>query len=179
MNIGLLKFRPATENTDLIAEPIKAALMSYASNQAQNYLVTEIDPEYSDSEEFCRTYEVATNLTANCLILEAKRADRVWHAACLVPFGKRADINGVIRRQLGARQVSFAAKDFAVSASQMEYGSITIIGLPTDWPLLIDETIIEVPHLVIGGGLRKSKLLISGPSLLDLPNAISIEEMSK
>ena len=50
----------------------------------------------------------------------------------------RADVNGVVRRRLDARKASFAPMDEAVALTGMEYGGITPIGLPADWPVLVD-----------------------------------------
>ena len=58
----------------------------------------------------------------------------------------------------------------AVSLTGMEYGGITPVGLPTDWPIIIDEAIIDAPTIIIGSGIRKSKLALSGRTLALLPN---------
>lgn len=61
--------------------------------------------------------------------------------------------------------------DTATSESGMEYGGITPLGLPNDWPLLIDSAVDASPLVVVGSGLRRSKLLLPGPLLATLPNA--------
>jgi prolyl-tRNA editing enzyme YbaK/EbsC (Cys-tRNA(Pro) deacylase) len=53
----------------------------------------------------------------------------------------------------------------------MEYGGINPIGLPPPWPILIDDAVARQPQLIIGSGLRRSKLLVSGAFLAELPNA--------
>jgi hypothetical protein len=55
----------------------------------------------------------------------ARRAEREWFAACLVLATTRADVNGIVRKHLGARKISFAPMDNAVSLTGMEYGGIT------------------------------------------------------
>ena len=54
----------------------------------------------------------------------------------------RADVNGVVRRRLDARKASFAPMDDAVALTGMEYGGITPIGLPADWPVLVDAAVL-------------------------------------
>jgi prolyl-tRNA editing enzyme YbaK/EbsC (Cys-tRNA(Pro) deacylase) len=103
--------------------------------------------------------------------VEAKRGERVWYAACLVLATTRADINGIVRKQLDAKKLSFAPIDKAVALSQMEYGGITPIGLPADWPILVDENVAKVERAVIGSGIRGSKLLVTGKLLASLPNS--------
>src|SRR4051794_2811540 len=83
----------------------------------------------------------------------------------------RADVNGVVRRRLDARKASFAAMDQAVADTGMEYGGITPIGLPPDWPVLVDGAVIDVDLAVIGSGVRRSKLALPGALLAQLPLA--------
>jgi prolyl-tRNA editing enzyme YbaK/EbsC (Cys-tRNA(Pro) deacylase) len=83
----------------------------------------------------------------------------------------RADVNGIVRKHLGARKISFAPMDSAVSVSGMEYGGITPVGLPADWPLLVDLNVMDQQHVIIGSGIRGSKLLAATEVLASLPNA--------
>ena len=81
-----------------------------------------------------------------------KRAGEETYAAVLVLATDRADVNGVIRKHLGVRKISFAAQDDAVRSTGMEYGGITPIGLPADWPVLVDEAVVAAGPVVIGSG---------------------------
>ena len=110
-------------------------------------------------------------MSANCVVVEARRADRVWFAAGVVLATTRADVNGVIRKHLGARKISFASMDTAVSLTAMEYGGITAVGLPSDWPLLVDSSVVDQQHVIIGSGIRGSKLLAATELLASVPNA--------
>jgi prolyl-tRNA editing enzyme YbaK/EbsC (Cys-tRNA(Pro) deacylase) len=83
----------------------------------------------------------------------------------------RADINGVVRRHLDVRKISFAPMDEAVELTGMEYGGITPIGLPDDWPVLVDEAVLAAGTVVIGSGIRGSKLLVASAELAALPLA--------
>ena len=110
------------------------------------------------------------DVSASYVIVEAKRAEKTWYAVCLVLATTRADINGIVRKHLGAKKLSFAPTDVAVSLTKMEFGGITPIGLPADWPLLVDTAIAGEEMLVVGSGIRSSKLLVSGKLLTSLPN---------
>ena len=57
----------------------------------------------------------------------------------------------------------------------MEYGGITPIGLPPGWPILIDAAVAEAGEVVIGSGIRGSKLFLPASSLAALPDAEVIE----
>jgi prolyl-tRNA editing enzyme YbaK/EbsC (Cys-tRNA(Pro) deacylase) len=165
VEIGKLTFIRAAEAPELVAEPVRAYL------QHDDLWVSAIDPELADTAAFCEHYDIGLNISANCVVVEAKRAERVWHAACIVLATTRADVNGVVRKHLGARKISFASMDDAVSLTGMEYGGITPIGLPDDWPILIDQNVIDQERVVIGSGVRGSKLLAATGVLASMPNA--------
>ena len=141
--------------------------------------VVEIDPTLSDTAAFCQHYQVGMHQAANCVVLEAKRADKTWLAACVVLGSTRADVNGLARRTLDARRVSFAPMDQAVSQTHMEYGAITPVGLPSEWTILIDKAVADSEYVIIGSGIRKSKLAIPGSALASLPNAIVLEGLGQ
>jgi prolyl-tRNA editing enzyme YbaK/EbsC (Cys-tRNA(Pro) deacylase) len=63
----------------------------------------------------------------------------------------------------------------AVALTQMEYGGITPIGLPGDWPVLVDRRVLETDVVVIGSGVRRSKILLPGRLLGGLPGAEVID----
>ena len=104
-------------------------------------------------------------------MLAARREGRNWFAACVVLATTRADVNGVVKKALGASKLSFAAMDDAVRATTMEYGGITPLGLPPEWPLLIDERVVAAGEVVIGSGVRRSKIVLPGALLAQLPGA--------
>ena len=83
----------------------------------------------------------------------------------------RADVNGIVRKHLDARKISFASMDTAVSLTGMEYGGITPIGLPADWPILVDQNVVDQQRVIIGSGVRGSKLLAPSEVLAALPGA--------
>ena len=177
INLGTLHIIPIAEDAGLIAAPVSAALATMSDTTAVG--VTEIDPALSDTAAFCTHYRVGMEQAANCVVLEATRADRTWFAACVVLASTRADINGVARRALDARRVSFAPMERAVAETGMEYGAITPVGLPIDWPILIDKAVADAAYVIIGSGFRKSKLAVSGSFLASLPNAQIIEGLAR
>ncbi len=170
MTIGTLAAEPAIARPDLLAEPVRAALAAKPA-LADDTFVAQIDPELADTAAFCARYGVGLDRSANCVVLTARREGRAWFAACLILATARIDVNGVVKKQLGASKISFAAMDAATAASAMEYGGITPIGLPPDWPLLIDADVVAAERVVVGSGVRGSKLSLPGASLAALPNA--------
>jgi prolyl-tRNA editing enzyme YbaK/EbsC (Cys-tRNA(Pro) deacylase) len=61
----------------------------------------------------------------------------------------------------------------------MEYGGITPIGLPAQWPVLIDARVAAAPMVIIGSGVRHSKIALPGVVLAALPNAQVIEDLAR
>ncbi|MDA8371969.1 MAG: YbaK/EbsC family protein [Nocardiopsaceae bacterium] len=171
-----LDTRPVTERSDLLAAPVAYAVQHWKQDTpVDDLLVAEIDPELADTAACCAAYDVPMAASANCVVVAAKRAGQVRMAACVVLATTRADVNGVVRRRLGARKASFARQEEVVEATGMEYGGITPIGLPADWPILVDPAAAGCPHAVIGSGLRSAKLVVPGTVLAGLPGAEVIE----
>jgi prolyl-tRNA editing enzyme YbaK/EbsC (Cys-tRNA(Pro) deacylase) len=172
MKFGKLEFEVVREHVELVAPATRAALERGAAPGA---LVAEIDAALSDTAAFCEAYEVLLDEAANCVVIEAKRADRVWYAACLVLAVDRADVNGDVRRYLDARRTTFAPMETAVRLTGMEYGGITPVGLPDGWPVLVDTRVAQLPWALIGSGIRASKLLVPGAELGQLPGAVVMD----
>lgn len=133
--------------------------------------VAPIDATHADTEAFCTAYDVAPQASANCVVVAGKRAGETTYAAVMVLATDRADINGVVRRHLGVRKISFAPHDDAVTLTGMEFGGITPIGLPAGWPVLVDSAVAAAGPVVIGSGVRRSKILVDGAALALLPTA--------
>lgn len=173
---GTLSVEPAEQRTDLLAEPVVKALAALDSTDVG---VVEIDPDLADTAAFCEAYGSPMSASANCVVVAGKRSGEVRYAAALVLATTRADVNGVIKRRLDVRKASFAPMDEAVELTGMAYGGITPVGLPADWPILIDKAVADSPELVIGSGIRGSKLLVTGELLASLPGAEVIEDLAK
>ncbi len=177
IDLGTLKFVPAREHPELMSPVVAEAISKLA--EGDKIGVTEIDPNLSDTAAFCAEYKVGMNQAANCVILEAKRADKTWFAACVILGSTRADVNGLARRTLDARKVSFAPMEKAVTESKMEYGAITPVGLPTIWSVLVDQAIADSTYVIIGSGIRKSKLAIPGSLFASLSNTQILNGLAK
>jgi prolyl-tRNA editing enzyme YbaK/EbsC (Cys-tRNA(Pro) deacylase) len=166
----------AADRPDLLAAPTaKAVLALSATLPAHRVRVGAIDPALSDTAAFCAAYGVGMDESATCVVIAAKRAGTTAYGACVVLAAARADINGLARRHLGARKISFAPMADAVSLTGMEYGGITPLGLPVGWPVLVDSAVAVAPEVVIGSGIRGSKIWLPGSALALLPGAEVLE----
>jgi prolyl-tRNA editing enzyme YbaK/EbsC (Cys-tRNA(Pro) deacylase) len=167
-----LRYQPALSRPDLLAGAVLTGLKALdavnATARAQ-VLVTEIDPELADTAAFCARYGVTLEESANCVVIAARRGQDTTYAACLVAATTRADVNGLVRRHLGARKASFAPVADVTAATGMQYGGITPVGLPAGWPVLVDAAVAATGSVVIGSGIRGSKLRLPGSMLAELP----------
>jgi prolyl-tRNA editing enzyme YbaK/EbsC (Cys-tRNA(Pro) deacylase) len=163
-------------STDLVAGPVAAALADWPPAEA--VLAAAIDPDLADTAAFCERYGVELADSANCVVIAGRRGEDVRYAACIVLATTRADVNTVVRKRLDARRASFAPMADAVTLTGMEYGGITPIGLPASWPVLVDAAVLDRDVVVIGSGLRRSKIALPAALLARLPNAEVVEGLA-
>ena len=174
--MGTLRTEPASQRPELLAAPVQEALAGW--EHATDVLVAPIDPELADTAAFCEAYQVGLDVSANCVVVAGKREGAVRYAACVVLATTRADVNGVVRRLLDVRKASFAPMDTAVAETGMQYGGITPIGLPQGWPVFVDAAVAGTPMVIVGSGIRGSKIALPGKALADLPGAQVIEGLA-
>jgi len=172
--IGSLSSVPVLDRLDLVGEPVAALLQSWAG--AAQVGVVEIDPTLADTTAFTEAYDVPLEASANCVVVAGRREGEERIAACVVLATTRADVNNLVKRRLDVRKASFLSMDRAVEKTCMEYGGITPIGLPS-WLLLIDAAAVDVPVAIIGSGVRRSKLLLPGALLAELPDAEVVSDL--
>jgi prolyl-tRNA editing enzyme YbaK/EbsC (Cys-tRNA(Pro) deacylase) len=173
--LGSLPWSPAADHPELLGAPVAAALPGLPAS----VWVAAIDEDLADTAAFCETYGVPLDASANCVVVAGRRAGQTSLAACVVLATTRADVNGLVRRQLDARKASFAPQDVAVAGSGMAYGGITPIGLPAGWPVLVDAAVAAAGVVVIGSGIRGSKLAVPGALLAQLPGARVLEGLGQ
>ena len=147
------------------------SVLSELDRLGVDYEAMDCDPDFADTAEFCERYAVGLDVSANCVVVAGRRGGDTTLAACMVLATDRADVNNVVRRRLDVRKASFASMEVAVAETGMEYGGITPIGLPQGWPILVDERVDATEHVIIGSGVRRSKLVVPGALLARLPGA--------
>ena len=171
--LGSLVSSPAALRPDLLAETTRAVLVQAGLLDAVG--VVEIDPAVSDTAATQQEFGIESEALANCVVVGGKREGAERLAACVVLASTRADVNGAVRRYLDVRKASFLPMERAVALTGMEYGGITPIGLPAGWPVLVDRRVAEADVVIIGSGVRRSKILLPGELLPRFPNAVVID----
>ena len=174
--LGSLVSLPVADRPDLLAPSVAEALAAWP--HSAEVAVVEIDPEVADTAAMSAAYDLPMTTGANCVVVAGRRDGEERVAACLVRADTRADVNNLVKRTLDVRKASFLAMDRAVDESGMEYGGITPVGLPGTWRVLVDPRVLDIEVAVIGSGVRRSKLLVPGRLLGELPRAEVIEGLA-
>ena len=172
-----LVWEPATDHPDLLADCTRRALEDLADRDAVR--ACAIDPDIADTATLVEASGYPLQQCANCVIVAGKRDGMERIAALVVLAHTRADVNGVVRRTLDVRKLSFMPQDAAVDRTGMEYGGITPLGLPEDWPIYVDAAVAHTDPVMIGSGVRRGKLELPGAVLAALPGAQIIEGLAR
>lgn len=141
------------------------------------YQVLPCDPQYADTAEFCRVYGVEPSESANTIVV-ASRQPVGHNAACVALATTRLDVNGLVRRRLGVRKVSFASAETTKEMTGMEIGGVTVPGLPEGLPIWVDAAVARTPSVVIGAGSRSAKIRMAGSDLLRLPGVEVVDGLA-
>ncbi|MEU0661003.1 YbaK/EbsC family protein [Streptomyces lavendulocolor] len=169
--------RPAPDCLDRIVAPVADAVRAWRGTvPAERLLYVDTDPAIADTAVFVEHHgRDLLDASANCVVVAGRRGGDTTLAGCVVLSSTRVDVNGAVRKQLGARKASFAPMDTATGETGMEYGGITPIGLPRHWPLLVDAAVVDTEWVLIGSGRRRGKLIVPGKTFAELPGAVVLE----
>jgi prolyl-tRNA editing enzyme YbaK/EbsC (Cys-tRNA(Pro) deacylase) len=139
--------------------------------------VVPCDPALADTAAFCEAYGYAPEDSANAIVVVGKSTPRV-HVACVVLATTRLDVNGTVRRLLGVKKASFAGAEETADITGMAIGGVTPFGLPPELPIWIDARVMARERVIVGGGGRDRKLLVSPAALATLPGAEVVEGLA-
>ncbi|CAN5748133.1 YbaK/EbsC family protein [soil metagenome] len=167
-----LDFKPIGECAEIVTDSV------YNAAVGTEILAGRIEPEYMNGSALSDHYDVGIEDGVNCILVRGKRGEERTTAAVLVPVGYRADLNGIVCERLGAKKVSMAPLEDVIQETGMEYGSITPIGLPDTYKILIDSRVIEKEKVIVGGGRQISKLLVPTVFFRTLSNTEIVEGLA-
>lgn len=158
-------------------DELEERVVTAARATGQPIELVDCDPELADTAAFCAHYGYSTDISANTIVV-ASKTEPVQYVACLVLATTRLDVNGAVRRRLGARKVSFAPAESTAQVTGMIMGGVTVFGLPADLPIWIDDEVMRRDRLIVGGGSRALKLLVPPAALAALPNVEVVEGLA-
>ena len=135
------------------------------------------DPDLADTAQFCEAYGYELDESANTIVVASRKPEGLV-AVCVVLADSRLDVNGVVRRKLGARKVSFAPAELTMELTGMMIGGVTPFGLPADLPLWIDKRVADRADVILGGGSRSLKVQVDPQVLVSLGGEV-VEGLAK
>jgi prolyl-tRNA editing enzyme YbaK/EbsC (Cys-tRNA(Pro) deacylase) len=141
------------------------------------YELVTIDPAFADTAAFCERYGVPLDHSANTIVVASKKEPRQY-GACVVKATTRLDVNHAVRRLLAASRVSFASAEETKALTGMLIGGVTVFALPPEVPIYVDDTLMSLPWLILGGGSRSLKVKTSPEVFRRLPGATIIPGLS-
>ena len=142
------------------------------------YEEMECDPDLADTAAFCQAYGIPEEQSANA-ILVASRKPEGHNALCVVLANNRLDVNGVVRKRLGVRKVSFASAELTRELTGQEIGGVTVFGIPESIPIWMDSRVFDHPWVVVGAGSRSAKIKLDPAQLRDLDRYEMVEDLAK
>ena len=90
----------------------------------------------------------------------------------------RLDVNRAVRDRLGTRKASFAPAESTREITGMEIGGVTVFGMPAALPIWVDARVIDRERVVVGGGSRSWKVIVSPTELARLPGVEVVEGLA-
>jgi prolyl-tRNA editing enzyme YbaK/EbsC (Cys-tRNA(Pro) deacylase) len=161
----------------LTDEDIEAKVLAALDATGVAYEAMPCDPDFADTAAFCERYGIAPEDSANTIVVVAKTDPR-RHVACVVLATTKLDVNGLVKRRLGARKVSFAAAEETRELTGMMIGGVTALALPPELPLWVDARVMTRPTVVLGGGSRSLKIRVDPAVFRHLPATEVVEDLA-
>jgi len=119
-----------------------------------------IDPAYADTTAFCEQYGYPMESSGNTIIVASKKTPKQY-AACVVLATTQLDVNRRVRKLMGVSRASFATAEEMMELTGMQVGGVTPFALPDALPLYVDERIMSLDWVILGGGGRDTKIKIA------------------
>ena len=173
MRIGHLEAVAALDRPDLLAPAVATALATLDGKlpAADAVGVAEIDPDLADTAAFCERYGVALDESANCVVVAGSATARpgsrpAWCWPPPVPMstgwpGAARRAQGLVRRGgRGRRRDRHGVRRHHPGRAAR------------GWPVFVDAAVAAADQVIIGSGVRRSKLTLPGEALSRLPGAV-------
>jgi prolyl-tRNA editing enzyme YbaK/EbsC (Cys-tRNA(Pro) deacylase) len=141
------------------------------------YEIVEIDPAFADTAQFCERYGFPLEQSANTIIVGSKKEPKQY-AACVVRANSRLDVNHVVRKLMGVARLSFATAEETMALTGMMIGGVTVFALPEGLPIYVDDGLMPLDYIILGGGSRSTKVKIAPAVFTRLAGAQIIPGLS-
>lgn len=144
----------------------------------EQYEVIPVDPDLADTAIFCEHYGYPPETSGNTILVASKRGERKY-CACVVLATTRLDVNHAVRQLLGVKKASFASAEETQELTGMMIGGVTPFGLPAELPIYVDEQVMVLEEVIVGGGDRSTKLMISPSVFRRMPSVAIVTDLAK
>jgi len=124
------------------------------------YELIDIDPRFADTAAFCEKYGYPAERSCNTIIVASKKEPKRY-IACVVLAHTRLDVNKCVTKLMGVSKASFASAEDMIALTGMQVGGVTPFSLPGGVPLYIDDRIMMLDWIILGGGGRSLKIKTS------------------
>jgi len=141
------------------------------------YELHRIDPAFADTAAYCVKYGSSPEHAANTIIVASKKEPKQY-AACVVKATRRLDGNHTVRRLMNASRISFATAEETRELTGMMIGGVTVLALPAELAIYVDEMLMDLPWIILGGGSRSLKIKTSPEVFRKLPGATVVAGLS-
>jgi prolyl-tRNA editing enzyme YbaK/EbsC (Cys-tRNA(Pro) deacylase) len=139
-----------------------------------SYEVMTIDPDFADTARFCERYGIPLENSANTIIVASKKEPKQY-CACVVKATTRLDVNHAVRKLMNVSKLSFATAEETKALTGMMIGGVTVFALPPDVPIYVDDKLMSLDWVIVGGGSRSTKIKTSPEVLRRVPNATIVD----
>jgi len=141
------------------------------------YEVMSIDPAFADTAQFCEKYGIPLANSANTIVVAGKREPKQY-CACVVLATTRLDVNHAVKKLMGNSRVSFASAEETKALTGMMIGGVTIFALPPDMPLYVDDRVMALEWVILGGGGRDTKIRTTPEVFRRMPSATIVPDLA-
>src|SRR5438552_5830932 len=131
------------------------------------YELIEIDPGFADTAPFCEKYGYPVERSCNTIIVASRKEPKKF-VACVVLAHTRLDVNRRVTNLMGVWKASFAYAEEMAALTGMQVGGVTPFSLPHGMPLYVDDRMIGLDWIILGGGGRSLKIKTSPEALIKL-----------
>ena len=159
------------------SDEIERRVVTVLDGLGVSYEMHRIDPAFADTAAYCEKYGSSPEHAANTIIVASKKEPKQY-AACVVKATRRLDGNRTVRRLMNAARISFASAEETRELTGMMIGGVTVLALPADLPIYVDDTLMDLPWIILGGGSRSLKIKTSPEVFRKLPGATVVTGLS-
>ena len=160
-----------------VSVDIEARVIQALEDMGLPYERIPVDPAYADTAEFCKRYAFPVDRVASTIVCASRGAQKRY-SACVVLATTRLDVNHAVRRLMGVARLSFASPDETMELTGMMIGGVTPLALPQNLAIYVDERVMTLDYVLVGGGSRSMKVKTSPEIFSRLPGVQIIASLS-